>query len=164
MGKIWDFPRTVKYGIKNLIVWFPVIWKDRDWDQQFLYVILHFKLKRMENLHRKYGHLVNSEKYANQIKLAVSLLDRIIKDDYLENVMIPHEKKWGESDFVFTPLKDNKNLSSLTIKVEKANTPEEKAKEHKERMTLYEHSDNLKKQDLDMLFKHIRKNVEGWWD
>lgn len=164
MDKIKSFFYGIKTGIKNLIKWTPVIWRDRDWDQYFFYVVLHFKLKRMEKLHRNHSHLVNGKKYADQIKLAVLLLDRIIKDNYLENVIEPHEKKWGQSDFVFTPLKDNKNLSSLSIKVEKANTPEEKAKENKERMALYKHSDDLKNQDLDMLFKHIRKYIEGWWD
>ena len=162
--KIKDQFRNCKNGIKNLITWFTVIWKDRDWDQQFFYEIVYFKLKQMEKFHRNYGNTVNREKYADEIKLAALLLKRVIDDNYLENVMEPHEKKWGESDFVFTPLPDNKNLSSLSIKVEKANTPEEIKKEHKERMTLYQHSDHLKKQDLDMFFKHVRKYVEGWWD
>ena len=145
-------------------MWFSVIWSDRDWDPWFLYKILYFKLKRMENMQRKHGHSVTSEKYADQIKVAGLLLKRIIDDNYLENVMTPHEKKWGKSEFVFTPLPGNGNFSSLSIKVEKANTPEEIEQEHKERMGLYIHEANLKQQDLDLLFKHMRKYVEGWWD
>lgn len=35
-------------NIKNLIAWFPVIWKDRDWDRYYLYNIMIFKLNKME--------------------------------------------------------------------------------------------------------------------
>jgi hypothetical protein len=33
-------------GIRNLIVWFPVIWKDRNWDSDYIYKILQFKLEQ----------------------------------------------------------------------------------------------------------------------
>ena len=33
-------------GIKNLWSWFPVIWKDRDWDQTFIYEVLIHKLEK----------------------------------------------------------------------------------------------------------------------
>ena len=135
-------------------MWFPVIWQDRDWDQWFLYKMLHFKLKRMERLQRKYGHCVQNEKYADQIKLAASLLQRLMKDEYLENALKPHEEKWGDSEFVWTPKSDDEEYSLLNIKVEKANTKEEIEQESKERMVIYKHSDYLKTQDLDLLEPH----------
>ena len=118
----------------------------------------------METLHRKYGNSIYREKYADQIKLAVLLIHRLIEDEYLENVLKPHEEKWGESEFIFTPIPGDKEYSSLDIKVDKANTKEEIEQESKERMRLYDHEGKLKKQDLDMLFKHIRKYIEYWWD
>lgn len=33
-------------GIRNLIKWFPVIWKDCDWDSAYIYRILQFKLEQ----------------------------------------------------------------------------------------------------------------------
>jgi len=164
MKKIWKFFRSIKYGIQNIIKWFPVIWQDRDWDHWFILKIFHFKLNEVEKFQRKYGNSVTHEKIADQIKIAILLLDRLIKDEYLENVLKPHEKKWGDSEFIFTPIKGNKGYSSLDLKVEKANTEEEKKQESKERSILYKHSDALKQQDLDMLFKHMRKYIEGWWD
>ena len=32
-------------GIKNLLYWFPIIWKDRNFDEHFIYEILKHKLK-----------------------------------------------------------------------------------------------------------------------
>jgi hypothetical protein len=164
MKKIWHFFRSIKYGIQNLIKWFPVIWQDRDWDHWFIFKIFHFKLKEVENFQRKYGNSITHEKIADQIKLAVLLLDRLVKDEYLENVLKPHEKKWGDSEMIFTPIKGNEEYSSLDLKVEKANTKEEIDQESKERTRLYDHERKLREQDLDILFKHMRKYIEGWWD
>ena len=164
MRSIWQFFRSIKYGIENLIIWFLVIWQDRDWDHWFLYKIIYFKLKRMENLQRKYGNCVDNEKLADQIKVAALLLKRLMDDDYLTNVLKPHEKKWGESKFIWTPKPDDEEYSLLNIKVEKANTEEEIEQESKERLRLYNHARGLKQQDLDMVFKHMRKYIEGWWD
>ena len=33
-------------GLKKLWSWFPVIWKDRDWDQTFIYEVLIHKLEK----------------------------------------------------------------------------------------------------------------------
>ena len=165
--KMWEFikdaPRNIKYGTQNIIAWFYVIWNDRDWDQWFLYKIIQFKLKQMEQLQRKYGNSINSNDYADQMKLCINLLGRLIEDDYLNNALEPHEKKWGESKFTFTPLPDS-DLSTLNIEVEKAQTEKEKKQENKERMIIYNRTDELRKQDLDMLFKNMRKYCEGWWD
>lgn len=137
-------------GFKNLIRWFPVIWNDRDWDHVYLYEILQFKLKGMEKLHRKWGHAVNSKRTANEIKLCILLLDRLIKDKYLNNVLKPHEKKWGDDNDLFF-----NNKTSWT-KLEE--------QELKERRRLYKHSDYLLIQDIDMLFKTMNKHITGWWD
>ena len=162
--KVKDFFRNIKLGIPNLIKWIPVIWGDRDWDQYFLYIILKFKLEQMVKLQLKYGHSVNSEMYANQMKTCILLLDRIVKDDYLMNALKPHEKKWGESRLNFKPVPDNTELYEGIYTVEKVTNKKEKEQEDKERMRIYKNVDNLQKQDLDMLFKNMRKHIEGWWD
>ena len=33
-------------GVKNLIKWFPTIWKDRDYDQFYIYEVLRVKLEK----------------------------------------------------------------------------------------------------------------------
>lgn len=164
IDKIEDFFRSIRQGIPNLIKWAPVIWRDKDWDQYFLYVILKFKLEQMEKLHLEYGHTLNAEKYAGEMRTCILLLDRIIKDDYLMNALKPHEEKWGELEMSSKPLPNNPELFSVSFTVEKAVTKEEIDQENKARKRLYKHVDSLEKQDLDMLFKNIRKYVGGWWD
>lgn len=128
-------------SIKNLITWFPVVWKDRQWDHIFLLTILRKKLSLMEKFFREKCNHVNSERDADNIKFAILLLNRIMEDDY-SSVFKPYEVKYGEISF--------KSFSS------------EKEKElfHK----CMEHEVYLRNQDLDVLFSHLRKHILEWWD
>ena len=82
----------------------------------------------------------------------------------MSHALKPHEKKWGESKLDFDRIADRPGLRTCVFTVEKAITKEQIIQENKERMRLYKHVDNLEKQDLDMLFDNMRKQVEGWWD
>ena len=46
---MWRIRQFVQ-SVKNLIKWFPVIWKDRQWDSHYYEVILLHKIR----LQRKY--------------------------------------------------------------------------------------------------------------
>ena len=164
LKKTKNFFRSIKYGIQNLITWFPIIWKDRDWDHWYLYTILKFKLSNMEKLHRKYGHCVNSEKMADQIKVCVNLLDRLIKDEYYEMTFKNHEKKWGEAHFNWDNCEDKKGYCSLRIERDNVKTDEDKKQERKQFRRLCKIEANLRKQDVEYLFKIMEKHIQGWWD
>lgn len=47
LAEIRRFFRHIPHGIRNLIDWFPIIWRDYDWDWEFLNDMLIFKLTRM---------------------------------------------------------------------------------------------------------------------
>jgi hypothetical protein len=161
--KINDFFRSIKYGIENLINWFPVIWKDRDWDHWFLYMILKKKLSDMEEYHRKYGHTVNAEKTADEMKTCVNLLDRLMKDEYHEMVFKKHDEKWGEPEFNWD---ECEREGCCELKIFRTNIKDEKDKEQetKEFRRLCEHEANLRKQDIDYLFETMKKYIQSWWD
>ena len=153
----------IKHGIENLIDWFPIIWKDRDWDHWFLYKIIHKKLEKMEYLQRTYGHHVDNEKTADQIKICKLLLARLIEDDYLSNATKYHDEKWGELRLITKPIPGTE-VCSVETETTKPLTEKEKERESKARMALYKHGDKMKEQDLDLLFKIMRKHIQGWWD
>ncbi len=157
--KMEKFFRSIKNGTKNLVIWFPAIWRDRDWDHFYLYIILRKKLSNMENYHRKYGYSVISEKTADNIKLCVNLLDRLIEDKYCDELFKKHDKKWGKLDFV--PLSEP-GKSILTR--EKIKSKKDDEAESKEFKRLWKHEETLKKQDIDYLFKFMSKHIQCWWD
>ena len=76
--------RQVKHGVKNLIHWFPVIWKNREYDHGYFLLILATKLELMEEYFRTKSHCMDGDKQANDVKYAILLINRLIKDDYWE--------------------------------------------------------------------------------
>lgn len=161
MSKIRDVFYSIKYGIQNLIVWFPIIWKDRNWDQYYLYLILKMKLKNMERYQRQYGHALDADKTANKIRVCINLLERLIKNDYYDMAYKNHDKKWGELNFLW-----EKDINGNLLRLNRTNIKcdEDRKKEHKEYMRLCEHEVKLRKQDIYYLFKLMSKQIETWWD
>ena len=43
----WYYFRNGYRRIKRFIIWFPIIWKDEDWDSAYLLEIIRFKISRM---------------------------------------------------------------------------------------------------------------------
>jgi hypothetical protein len=73
--KMWPLYKVCRF-IKRLFLYLPVIWKDEDWDYDYLYKLIKFKLERMcielqnDTLHK------DSNKRAMQIKICLAYLDR----------------------------------------------------------------------------------------
>lgn len=161
--KIRIFFRDIQIGIKNLIIWGPVIWKDRQWDYWFIYEIFHKKLSLMEHHIRNYGYHVRAEQDADNIKTCVLLLKRLKDDEYHENAFKQHYEKWGEPKFEWRE-SDRPDLSELHISHDNVKTEEDKKRERKDFKIACEREDHLKQQDLDLLFNLMRKHIQTWWD
>ena len=155
---------SVKYGIENLINWFPIIWQDRNWDHYFIYVILKKKLALTEYQIRKYGHHTRAEEDADNIKVCINLLSRLIKDEYFENAFTKHDKKWGQAEFRWEDCKNEPDFCEVHIDRENVKNDEDKKKERKEFNKASKHEAKLREQDLDMLFSNMRKYIQSWWD
>lgn len=69
--------RAVRYGAMNIVRWFPVIWRDRDWDHAFLFELMAVKFAHMEAMHRRHGNLVRSDQTAHECMVAKNLCRRI---------------------------------------------------------------------------------------
>jgi len=164
-NKVKDYIRyDVPQGIENLIKWFPVIWKNRDWDHYFIYVILRHKLHLTETHIREHDIHTNAQQDAAKIKKCVILLDRLIADDYHDMAFKRHDEKWGEAELNFKDAPDYKDCVEALITHKNVKTPEDKEKERKDFKTSYEHEQYLRNQDKEMLFTMMNKYIEGWWD
>lgn len=67
--------RSLMRGIKNVVRWFPIIWRDRDFDWSFLVRIVVAKLEFMAGS-TKYWCTENPEKYRDEMLHAAKLLKR----------------------------------------------------------------------------------------
>ena len=113
--KLWDkirfcyknelryYPKYLQYGLENIFYWFKIIWKDRSWDHDFIFVILKHKLKKQAEDLRKYSQHVGAEYYAERIELCVRLIEKIESNFYeLESLEFYKLKSWFEPIEVFS--------------------------------------------------------------
>jgi hypothetical protein len=75
------FHRDVIKGIKNLWKWFPIVWKDRDWDDSYIFDVLKFKLKNTADYFEKTNSFVGWEDEVKYIRICERLIDKI-QDEY----------------------------------------------------------------------------------
>jgi hypothetical protein len=69
-------------GVKNLIRWFPVIWKDRDWDDHYIWTMMIKKISFQADYIRHKGHHVDNIRDAQRMELAVRLMKRVSEEYY----------------------------------------------------------------------------------
>jgi hypothetical protein len=78
--KVWDIGqdiRDLRYGIRNLWRWLPLIWKDRDWDWEYLSTIMKFKIGNMADSIEEYGNLERTDRTVAELRELAALLDRL---------------------------------------------------------------------------------------
>lgn len=164
----WWNPRTawykIKYGVGNLIQWFPLIWNDRDWDYIYWIEMNIKKLKRMENLIRNKGIHLYNVRDADNIHLAILALKRIHEDNYHDNAFKIHNKKYGKLRTEMVPCNDGTGCSKMIFHRDKAITKKDQECERKASRRLIKHSQYMQKQDLEYATKIINKYLFTWWD
>ena len=147
-----------KYGIMNLIKWCPTIWKDRDWDHEYLYDIMLKKLEFMEDLHRNRAHYEGSELIADQMKKCCELIEALLDKEYNKDGFTKHDKKWGTSFLE----KDGTNY--YTFQRKNIITDENKKEEQDEFRLCIEKERELEQKDKEELFETMKDNIDKWWD
>lgn len=144
-----------KRGIINLLKWFKIIWNDRNWDYIYIIKLLEFKIKLMEQDFNKNSNFIDAEKILKELKIVRLLCNKLIKDNYEEEQLYSHDKKWGELDLDF-------NNDEILLLRENAKNKEDQVKETKEFLKKIEKAEVNKKSDINFLFKFISRNIQKW--
>lgn len=172
LENIYDFFRyDLTYGVRNLITWFPIIWKHRNWDYTYTLIVLRKSLTDLRNVIKENNRHLNAPKDVKRMTVCVNLLDRIIGEatcgeysdfDYHNNVFKHHDRKWGELRTWFEPYDEN---GSCLFQSHRPNitSKKEEEQETKEYRKLVDHQKMLEQQDIDMLFDTLKRCRE-WWD
>jgi len=133
---------VIKYRVRKMIKWYKIIRKDKDYDYEFILIILREKLIDMyEFFNSKNTWSAGAKKNAKKIKLCISLINRILEDkghNYID-------------------------LAKLNYYTEKNNKEDRKTKIKNENKIMNKAS-YLLEQDIDLLFKTINQYILDWWD
>jgi hypothetical protein len=176
---MWRF-KELKRSIKNLWKWFPIIWKDRDWDHWYIYQIIEFKLRKQSDYTSKVDIHTRAQEDARDMLICANLINKI-KDGFYDSEYIDYH----ESEFEFLDIEDKPGFSELKIN-EISEDYDSYFKKYpnwykrainyiKENQSRYNTDYNDKKLvamvmgDLrqqkakELVFKIISNKIEGWW-
>jgi len=158
-----SLPRKVWLFVKKVVKYAPLLWSDRDFDYSYIFEVLRFKLKLTREHIIDHNILVNADEVGKEIKYAEDILDRLTTQGYYdEEAHQKHEEKWGESVWNMKTIEGStaKLLDSYRVKARELGLEDQ---ERKEERRLHEADDAAREKDLDDLFVHLRKHIEGWW-
>lgn len=151
--------RSLKNGIRNLIYWFPIIWQDRNWDHDYIFMIMRHKISDMEKSFKgSDAWSVEAKENSEKMKMCVDILDRLIENDYNKEGFDVLDETWGKIEF---KVGSNDHLSIIRKGIK---TPEDEVLERTEFLKAIEKEDADRKTDIKDLFENIEKNIERWWD
>ena len=172
-------PSNIMEGIKNIIYWFPIIWKDRNWDQSFIYEVLKHKLKAQANYIESKDRHTRAKQDARRMRLCASLIQICQDDTYNTEYM-----DYAETDFWFEDVEDKPGYSTIESKIiwEKYDDYFKKYPLIYKRVMNGEGVFSLEGRDDDkrviamnighinqdrahkLLFKIMESNINSWWD
>jgi hypothetical protein len=174
----WELPYYPKYfveGVKNLIRWFPIVWKDRDWDTHYIWEVMKFKLKNQAKYIGEHDRHMSAKRDAEIMKLCVKLMDRIQNEYYSAEYMNYHKSKYYFIDTEDENLKELKHhlltenydnfFAKYPLVYKKVMQTEQLPfrKDTKEGIAInISRLNHIRARKL--LFQILENNIEGWWD
>lgn len=167
--------KNIKQGLINLYLWFPIIWKDRNWDHSFIFDILKFKLKQQSLYIGSKDRHTRAKIDARNMIICVDLIEKI-QDGFYEMEFFDYHKNknWTEeldnkpglytlkSEPIWEKFDDYFKLYPLVYKkiIKEGGIFKNDTKYH---IAMNIGRMNQKRAQ-DLLFKIINENINGWWD
>ena len=156
--------------IYNLYRWFPIIWKDQDWDDHYIFEILKFKLKNQAEYIGYHDRHMSAKRDAEIMMLCVRLMDKVQHEyygreyqDYYKSDMrfIPSESHPGSYEMEVEILEENfddyfKKYPLIYRMVPDLNAPKEEIAYHIAKIN--------EKRAHKLLFTILEQNIRRWWD
>ena len=168
------YPRLFIQGVKNLIKWAPVIWKDRDWDDTFLFEIIKFKLSSMSKSHGKTLAYVGSERNVEIMNTIVRLIDKFQSEDYLHEYM-----NYVDDEYTFVKIEGSDDyemvIKNLRDDLDEYFTKYPLLKKRATKHEIYQSNPSSARLSMAMgflqherakrlIFELLNRHVDKWWE
>lgn len=149
--------RNLPYNIKNIFGWSRVLWNNFDWDYDFLFEILEYKLKKMKKYFEASRFLDEDgyNKTVSEISISLDACSNLLGDKYKNEI---YEKFYDKYPIV--SLEEWIDKQGRKVHGMKPMAVEEK----KEFRKTYNLVDKTSKELRHQLFDNMRDSIEGWWD
>ena len=169
-----------KQGIKNLIKWFPIIWKDRNWDHDFIFSILKFKLTTQAESTLKNDIHTRAQYDAEKMRLCVRLIEKIQSGDYDTEYQSYEKSKYDSLSQMDKNKLSGREKLNMMFEIESSNY-DLYFDLHKTTYRKVMKSDRFNREDCkqqsialwmghcnherakELLFKLLTTHIESWW-
>jgi len=173
------YHKFLREGISNIIYWFPIIWKDRNWDHSYIFTMLQHKLKAQTKYIGGRDRHTRAQLDAKRITICVNLIEKLQDSFYEMEYMDYHKDRiW------FIPCEDHEGSSLMNSEEvwEKFDDYFKKYPLVHKRVMNGEGFAPIKGREDDkhfiamsighmnvekahkLLFKVLQKNIRNWWD
>lgn len=156
--------------VHNLIRWFPIIWKDQDWDDYYIFEILKFKLKNQAEYIGYHDRHMSAKRDAEIMMLCVRLIEKVQDEWYGREYFDYHE-----SELKFVDSKSHPGMYEMEV-IEISERFDEYFKKYpliyrmvpdlnasKDRIA-FEIAKINEERAHKLLFKILEQNIRRWWD
>ena len=171
--------RDFAQGVKNLWKWFPTIWKDRDWDHDFIYNMLAKKLEFQANYIGDRGLYTEADHDAKRMRLVVKLIklqqesfyameymDYQVTKEYFIHCDEEHYE-WKQDTisetfveyFAKYPLWHKRAIEFIM-----ANEKRFTSKHTDDQLIAIVMGDLRQQKCKDLIFNLTNQHIESWWD
>jgi hypothetical protein len=161
--KIKDSYYDVKWGIRNLISWFPLAWSDRYYDFNYTYRAILFKIEQQKKWWIRNERHVDWEKDVERMNICIEILNNLINDSYETNAYNEHNEKWGEAELTTSP-GHMEGYVQLHINHPKAVTVEDQKLEGDEFRSKMQTAREFELAERKKLFMILAEHGPEWWD
>jgi len=154
--------------IYNLYRWFPVIWKDQDWDDFYIFEILKFKLKNQAKYISNKDRYVDAKRDAEIMRLCIRLIEKV-QDEYYSTEYL----NYRDSELTFVENKEYPGHYEV-IEIKKSEHFDDYFKKYPRIAKQLTTNDKGKKafkiaqineeRAHKLLFKILEQNIRKWWD
>ena len=171
--------RTFITGIKNLWYWFPVIWKDRHWDDHYIFQVMIHKLKAQSKYIGSRDIHTRAKRDAEIMMTCVRLME-LVKEEYygMEYIDYHESKNWfqdvpgkeGYSSWESRLVSENfddyfKKYPLIYKRVLNGEGPFKREGREDDKQVIAMNIGHINHERArKLLFKLMEENIEGWWD
>ena len=175
------YHKYFKQGVKNIIYWFPIIWKDRNYDQHYIYEVLKHKLKAQAQYIGDKDRHTRAQRDSRRMRICVKLIEKLQEDEYSsEYLEYSKDRHW------FEPCEDKEEYSTWeseniwekyddyfkkyplvykrVVKGEGIFTLDGRDEADMKRIIAMSIAHINQERAKKLLFKIVEENIEGWWD
>ncbi len=79
---------SIYYGVRNIIRWMPIVWRDDDCDWSYLAIMMEVKFRNMARLHRQSPIYSDNKKTVKQLMICAELCKRLHEEKYHDSKIV----------------------------------------------------------------------------